>query len=164
MKIDDIQTLYDYNYWAVERIGSATAQVSQEQFLVPTTNSYGSLQKTLVHTLDTEYGWRMLCQHQTITPDMNPAAFPTFNVLKARWREEEQAMRSYLTSLTDEDLISTIRYTNDEGVIRERVLWHCLLHVVNHGTQHRSEAAAMLTEYGHSPGDLDFTLFLSERV
>jgi hypothetical protein len=28
--------------------------------------------------------------------------------------------------------------------------------------QHRSEAAHMLTEYGQSPGDIDFTLFLRE--
>lgn len=46
---------------------------------------------------------------------------------------------------------------------RERLLWHCLLHVVNHGTQHRSEAAAILTGYGRSPGDLDFTAFLNEQ-
>lgn len=33
-----------------------------------------------------------------------------------------------------------------------------------YGTQHRSEAAAILTGYGCSPGDLDFTLFLNERT
>jgi uncharacterized damage-inducible protein DinB len=29
--------------------------------------------------------------------------------------------------------------------------------------QHRSEAAAMLTEYGHSPGNIDLLQFVRER-
>ena len=40
---------------------------------------------------------------------------------------------------------------------------HFELQVVNHGPQHRSEAAAILTGYGYSPGELDFTVFLNEQ-
>jgi len=37
--------------------------------------------------------------------------------------------------------------------------WQMLAHVVNHGTQHRSEAAALLTTAGRSPGEIDMIFF-----
>jgi len=106
----------------------------------------------------------MLCQHHTLTPDLAEAEFPTLDRLEQHWREEERAMRDYLATLQDDDLTRIVRYTTDEGVRRERVLWHCLIHVVNHGAQHRSEAAAILTGYGQSPGEIDFTVFLNESA
>lgn len=54
MNIRDILALYDYHYWATQRILAASAQLSPEQFLVPTAHSFGSLRGTLVHTLDSE--------------------------------------------------------------------------------------------------------------
>jgi hypothetical protein len=64
--------------------------------------------------------------------------------------------------LTEETLNSTIRYVIP-GVVRERVVWHILIDVVIHASQHRSEAAVLLTGYDQSPGDYDFTMFLNER-
>ncbi len=105
----------------------------------------------------------MLCQHNQLTPDFSAVEFPTLDLIKRRWDEEATAMRAYLAGMNDDDLSGLVRYATDSGEKREGVLWHCLLHVANHGTQHRSEAAALLTEYGSSPGDLDFTMFLNER-
>jgi uncharacterized damage-inducible protein DinB len=165
MKISDILLLYDYNDWANQRILDTAVQVSPEQFVAPTGHCFGSLRGTLVHMLGGEYAWRRLWQHQTLAyfGTFKEEEFPTLEVLRQRWAEEERALREYLVSLTDEDLVGYVRYTTPEGAKRERVLWHCLVHLVNHGTQHRSEAADILTRYAFSPGDLDFTLFLNER-
>jgi uncharacterized damage-inducible protein DinB len=165
MNLRDILTLYDYNYWANRQILAAGTPMNPEQFVGTTAHSFGSLRGTLVHILDSECAWHMLLQHNTLDyfDAMHEEDFTTFESLEQRWQEEELAMRDYLIHLTDADLTGIIRYTTDEGDKRERVLWHCLLHVVNHGTHHRSEAAAILTDYGHSPGGLDFTAFLNEQ-
>jgi len=167
MNIQDIQFIYEYNYWANGKILAACATVSEEQFLAPAEFPFGSsrggsLRGTILHIVDAEYGWRDFFETNIFGEDLKAEDFPTFSSLEKKFHEEEQAMQAYLNGLSDEDVISHKKYINDEGIHRDRILWHCLLHVVNHGTQHRSEAAALLTRYNASPGDLDFTLFLIE--
>jgi len=162
MHIQDIHLIYNYNYWANSRLLASSANVSQEEFVAPASFPYGGLHGTLLHTLEAEWSWRALFQKIEDASELLPADYPDLPVIETRWREEETAMRAYLAGLRDEDMESHLRYTTDTGIKRDRILWHCLLHVVNHGTQHRSEAAALLTENGHSPGDLDFTVFLNE--
>ena len=162
MNKNDITILYQYNQWASAKIFNAAKDVTQEQFLAPASFPYGGLRGTLLHILDTEWGWRSLFLSIDTATDLKEEDFPTVAAFESHWKEEEKAMRAYLANLTNEDMESHLRYTTDTGIKRDRILWHCLVHVVNHGTQHRSEAAALLTDYGHSPGDLDFTVFLND--
>ena len=39
-----------------------------------------------------------------------------------------------------------------------------LVHVVNHGTQHRAEAGVLLTAEGRSPGELDLIYYAEEQA
>jgi len=162
MNIQDIQLVYDYNYWASGKILAASTKVTPEQFLAPAEFPFGGLRGTLVHIVDAEYGWRGLFEENKFGEEIKAEEFPDLKSLAERFHMEEQAMRAYLNGLTDEDMEIHKKYTADNGEPRDRVLWHCLYHVVNHGSQHRSEAAALLTSFGSSPGDLDFTVFLNE--
>lgn len=164
MKKSDVLTLFEYNYWASRLILKAAAGLSIEQFVAPARLSFGSLRGTLVHTYGAEHLWRLRCQ-EGISPGVMPAeaSFPDLATLMRAWEQEEYAMRAYLASLSDDDLQHAIRYINTRGVSYETILWQILAHVVNHGTQFRSEAGVALTEFGHSPGDIDFIYFIRQN-
>ena len=162
MNIAAIHSLFDYNYWVNERILETAAGLSPEQFTAPGPVSHGSLRDTLYHTMGAEWAWRLRCQGSSPQKMLSLDDFPDLESLKRRWDEEEDAMRAYLSGLADDDLVSTVKYTNPQGEQFERPLWQILLHVINHGTQSRSEAAVLLTQFGHSPGDLDYMIFLRD--
>lgn len=158
MNVQDILDMYDHNYWANHRILSMAEKVTPEQFSAPSTHSFSSLHATLVHIMDVEWCYRLLLEGGSIMDEeLKPADFPTVEAVRQRWQEEEQAMRNYLAGLHDEDLAGIVS-------LREHIRWHLLYDVVSHGTQHRSEAANLLTVYGQSPGDIDFSRFLNERA
>jgi uncharacterized damage-inducible protein DinB len=157
MRVRDIQALYDYYYWANGRVLEAATRITAEQFAAPAPVPSGSLRGTLVHILGAERSWLARWEGRSPAPRPPDDDGLTVASLTARWRESEAAVRAYLTGLADDALDRDFRYTRSNGETRVRPLWHMLVHVVNHGTQHRSEAAVLLTMYGASPGDLDLS-------
>ena len=164
MNTHDIQLLYEYNRWANTRILGAAAQLTEAQYIAPGKYPHGGLRGTLVHVLFGEWVWRR--RWEDTAPDyryrLQPEDFPTFAVLRALWMKEENSLMEFVAALTDQRLQTEFDYTSTEGGRYRRVLWEAMAHTVNHGTQHRSESAAMLTEMGHSPGDIDLIVFLNE--
>ncbi len=173
MNIDEIRLMYDYNDWADARTLAACARVSPDQYAAPTPYGRGGLRATMVHLLDSIWQSRITLQGFYKEPLANEAAYdatelhedtlPTLAALQERWKTERREMRAYIDALTDETLNSTIRYVIP-GHVREHMVWQCLVDTVIHAAQHRSEAAMLLTSYGQSPGDYDFSMFLNERA
>lgn len=164
MNKQDIQLLYKFHNWANTRILNAASKLTAEQFLASGLFPHGGLRSTLTHMLLAESIWRTRWQGGSPAARFKPEDFLNLDLLRARWLEEEKALDNFINSLNDEALHATFRYPTTNGESRENVLWQAMLHVVNHGTQHRSEAAAILTELGHSPGDIDLMLFLNEQT
>jgi uncharacterized damage-inducible protein DinB len=161
--LEYLSTLFDYNDWANEHILREADKVSDAQFLAPARFGWSGLRGTLVHTMGAEWIWRSRWQGVSPTAPLRVEDYPTVAALRARWREEETAMREFVARLTEPNLERTIKYTQMRGGAAAEPLWQLMVHLVNHGTQHRAEAAALLSELGHSPGDLDFIVFVRER-
>jgi uncharacterized damage-inducible protein DinB len=77
--------------------------------------------------------------------------------LRARWTEETQALAAFLGTLADEDLRQPMTQPPDPP----ETLGQQLLHLVIHGTQHRSEVALLLTDRGPSPDWMDLLPYLN---
>jgi uncharacterized damage-inducible protein DinB len=163
MNKQDILMLYRYNQWSTRKILDAAAHVTEEQFLAPADFPHGGLRGTLVHTLFAEWIWRNRWQGTSPTHRLQPEQFPTFDSLCTRWAEEENLLMTFVNDLTDEQLNRVVSYKTTDGSPKQRALWQMMAHLVNHGTQHKAEAAAMLTGFGHSPGEIDMIFFLMEN-
>lgn len=87
MHKSDLVTLIAYNFWADNEILSACERISVADFTRQVTLDPGwhSLRGTLVHLLDTEYGWRVALQNLPDSGVISEADFPDAASLKARW-------------------------------------------------------------------------------
>jgi uncharacterized damage-inducible protein DinB len=165
MRVSDIRTLYEYTNWANQRLLDTALKATPEQWLAPGTAGRGSIRDTLTHMVG---GQRMWLSWWDATGEadpglrtaLDPERYPDANALRAAWDVVHQATLRYIDTLSDADLL--VEHVRPLGKVEalRLPLWQMMLHITSHNTQHRSEAAAMLTAFGHSPGELDLLRFL----
>ncbi len=156
MQLADVRYLIAFDHWATRRILDAVERdggVDEATWSATNVIDERGLGGILVHQLGSTQRWRHGLAETGEKPRPERGPLPTPAALRAAWEVEWQVFDAWLGTLDDAWLLRT-----DEGV----PFWQMLAHVVNHGTQHRSEAAALLTAVGRSPGDLDMIVFAEE--
>jgi uncharacterized damage-inducible protein DinB len=160
--LESIRTLYAYSAWANARILETAEQLTQQQYTTAS-DGYDSIRETLVHTASAQWLWLERWRETSPRELWDPAEFPDVAALRARWEEVEAATSAYILSLREPDLARVVSYMNLQGEMWAYPLWQQLLHQVNHATQHRSEAALLLTRLGYSPGWLDLLVYVDQQ-
>jgi uncharacterized damage-inducible protein DinB len=155
MRADDIRFLFEFDRWATTRILDTSARVMADDWEESNRIDRRGLGGILVHQLGAHERWRSGWQGVDRPPRREELPLISSEELREAWILEWAALDAYLATLTDDDT---------DGEWHELTRWHSFLHVVNHGTQHRSEAAVLLTIFGHSPGDLDLIDFAPART
>lgn len=153
--VAEIRDLFAYDRWATEKLFRAADGIDAATWTRSQVIDERGLGGILVHMLGAYQRWRhgLADDGETSRPELGPLPSPA-EVL-GQWGAEWPAMDAFLDGLDDAWLDR-----DDEGVPFAGMLRH----LVNHGTQHRSEAAALLTQVGRSPGDLDMIVWLEERA
>lgn len=168
MNVENMRRLYGYNRWANDQILTAAGNLTPEQFTAPDDTPFGSVRNELVHILDVQRGWRLdwelaLYGKATEAADLDVRAYPDYESVRALWRDVEARTEAFVESVTADQLAGVVTVEFDWGTV-SAPLWEMMVHVVNHGTQHRSEVAMKLTNFGHSPGMVDLLFYSAMHV
>ncbi len=150
-----IRFLFGYDEWATRRVLTAAQDLGGDDWAGAPEVGERNLADILTHMLGASQRWRHAWQElpgDRPRPERGPRLSPAD--LLAAWEAEWPQLHAWIASLDDRDL------ERAEDV----PLWQELLHLANHGTQHRSEAAALLTDLGRSPGDLDVIDYADEQA
>ena len=149
-------TLFEYHHWAWGRILDTASELTDDEYTRPF--GFGNVRSALVHALFAETLWLARCTHLPVRP-LSESDLPTLKDLRMREREHREQFGIFLTQLPGGNF-GTVHYRTARGENFDHPIELVLAQIVNHTTQHRSEAATALTELGHSPGDLDLVLYL----
>jgi uncharacterized damage-inducible protein DinB len=158
MDADYYRLLFDFGWWARDRLFEAAAKLSDDEWRRPNGFTYVHIAGILQHTMQAEARSAMRFQGLAVTGTMpSPADAPGRVELLAAWQAEEAKLRPWLASLRDADLGRMIG-----SPFGEIMLWKSMAHTTYHSMQHRSEAAEALTMAGTSPGDIDLMVYLRQ--
>lgn len=163
MTVKELQTLFDYGYWANRKVFGVVSQLTAEEYTRTVAGSYGSVRNTLVHTMSAEWGWLDRCGGPQRGPALNAADYPTFAVLQDQWTKIEEHMRTFLAALRDEDLDRIVEFTLGPTGKRAMPVGELLHHAANHGVHHRGQVALLLRALGHAPGNFDVLFYYGEQ-
>jgi uncharacterized damage-inducible protein DinB len=157
--VELLTTLYEYSAWARTRLLDAASTLTPEQQRAAAPGVYGSIHDTLVHMAASQWMWLERIQGRS-SPPPRGADFADLAELRTWWDAQQAASLAYLAGLTDADLDRPIQYTTLDGQLYRRQVWHALLQVVNHQTEHRSQVATLLTHYGVAAPPTDLVVYL----
>jgi uncharacterized damage-inducible protein DinB len=155
MNREDILYLIQYHNRANAKIFETAAKLSKEQLMRRGEFDHETAYQSLRHMVDVDWSWRQFCMGNDIGKtylwDIKPMT--NFEETYAAWVQDGAELFAYAESLNDETLLQPVIINREKGEYAP--MWQVLAHVVNHGTQHRSELARYFTVCGYSPGDLD---------
>ncbi|MCB0034283.1 MAG: DinB family protein [Anaerolineales bacterium] len=159
-----IQRQFTYHQWAWRHVFASLKQVDEATYKEERPFFWGSMHGTVAHGLAADFVWLNRCQGHS--PQKLPTAKEFANLeaileqLAIVWDDWEALLRSY----SDEDYGRIIHYTTTEGFERQARLVDIVQHMVNHGTEHRSQLTPVLYELGFPTPELDFIYFSLEHA
>ena len=151
--MDVLVELFRHNTMMNERLLATCRSLDAEQLGSSAEGTYGSIGATLVHVANAQLGYAARLLERERPPRLPEEPFPGFEVLEESFRRGDAELEE---AAAGADLDRSVEVTGDDppGTWTMPVGLF-LLQAINHGTDHRSHIATILTQIGVEPPEMD---------
>jgi uncharacterized damage-inducible protein DinB len=163
MNADAFRHFYGYHFTENRNIwDSCVTQLSDQQFTQNVAYSHGSVRDQIVHLMSVDEGWFSELRGVEPSEPFPPANLNDRESIRAHWDSVEQSMRDYLAELRDDMLFDKPIEEPEED--QDLMVWQVLLHVVNHGTDHRAQLLRLLNDLGVKTTSQDYIFYVYDNL
>jgi uncharacterized damage-inducible protein DinB len=142
-----------YSAWASKLLLDFARTLPEADLTKPIPNSHGGILKTFQHIYYADREWLARMEGSPPEPFEDPEPGPSLAELETAWPPLLDRLRRWASGERDPNRISE----DEDGAAP---VYQVVLHLVNHGTYHRGQIAAMLRMDGHVPPSTDLIYFL----
>lgn len=161
MNADAFRHFYQYHFSENRKLWDEYISVlTPEQFLCVDEYSKGSIRNQAAHLINVDDAWFKGLQGNNDGTSLQTEEIDDRIQLRACWDIVEKNMQIYLEKLRDEMLFEK---PFEEGEDKNLFLWQVLLHVVNHGTDHRAQILRSLNNLGYKTTSQDYIFYVYEN-
>jgi len=158
IEIEMLRTMVEYHHALYDQVWDSIMQLTDEQFVAPLAYSRGSIRDQMVYMANTDARWLRGLQEDPTARSLHfdPDAYATRERALALWEEVAAELAEHVAAL-DEEAVAHVLVGIDAPA------WQVVLHVVNHGTDHRAQILRALYDLGAPTFDQDLILYLRTR-
>jgi uncharacterized damage-inducible protein DinB len=154
---------YEYHFSENRNLwDSYVTPLTPEKFTQAADYSHGSVRDQLVHLMSVDELW--FCELRGVEPSepFPPANSDDREAIRTHWDSVEHSMREYLAELRDDSLFDKPIKEPEED--KDLIVWQVLLHVVNHGTDHRAQLLRLLNDLGVKTTSQDYIFYVYDHM
>jgi len=155
---DTLRLHLDYSAWASRRLLEAAAALPPSEL----TQDFGTADKsvlgTLLHIYGADYAWMERMEGRSISARPYDEG-AQLDFLQAEWPKLWARWKSYAAGLTEQSAEAEIAYLTMKGDPFRSPVWQIVMHVVNHASHHRGQAAGFVRSLGKTPPVLDLMYY-----
>lgn len=149
-----VRDILHYHYSMYARLWDDANHLTEEQFLLESRPSQGSLRDHLLRQISEEHVWLKRLKGETGAEkfSLRSADYQSKNAVYDLWKNNQLLLREYVSNLTDEGCNSRV----PDGNV---YVWEVFVHLMNFGTEERCLIRQILQQIGLPVGEPTFVGF-----